>query len=92
MPRTRVGYGRGAAGIGAAQCPGAAHSFIVFLAEQFYPINVLNTIKLVPEGLPDILRHCESDRSRVGVEGDVVWCQVQRMALPRTSSRTAVDS
>ena len=53
-------------GIGAAQCAGAGagHSFIVFLAEQFYPSNVLNTIKLVPEGLPDILRHCESDRSR----------------------------
>jgi uncharacterized protein len=28
---------------------GAGHSFILFLAEGFYPINVLNTIKLVPE-------------------------------------------
>jgi uncharacterized protein len=28
---------------------GAGHSFIVFLAEGFYPINVLNTIKLLPE-------------------------------------------
>jgi adenosine/AMP kinase len=28
---------------------GAGHSFIVFLAEGFYPLNVLNTIKLVPE-------------------------------------------
>ncbi|MGC8638271.1 MAG: adenosine-specific kinase [Isosphaeraceae bacterium] len=27
----------------------AGHSFIVFLGEGFYPINVLNTIKNVPE-------------------------------------------
>lgn len=32
-----------------AQAIGAGHSFIVFLGEGFYPINVLNTIKLVPE-------------------------------------------
>jgi uncharacterized protein len=28
---------------------GAGHSFIVFLAEGFYPLNVLNTLKTVPE-------------------------------------------
>ena len=28
---------------------GAGHSFIVFLGEGFYPVNVLNTIKTVPE-------------------------------------------
>ncbi len=28
---------------------GAGHSFIIFLGEGFYPINVLNTVKLVPE-------------------------------------------
>ncbi len=28
---------------------GAGHSFLVFLAEGFYPINVLNAIKAVPE-------------------------------------------
>ncbi|MFO1431787.1 MAG: adenosine-specific kinase [Candidatus Competibacteraceae bacterium] len=28
---------------------GAGHSFIVFLGEGFYPLNVLNTLKLVPE-------------------------------------------
>jgi uncharacterized protein len=28
---------------------GAGHCFIVFLAEGFYPLNVLNTIKTVPE-------------------------------------------
>jgi uncharacterized protein len=28
---------------------GAGHSFILFLAEGFYPVNVLNAVKLVPE-------------------------------------------
>ena len=28
---------------------GAGHSFIIFLGDGFYPINVLNTIKMVPE-------------------------------------------
>ncbi|MCY1485568.1 Adenosine specific kinase [compost metagenome] len=28
---------------------GAGHSFIVFLGEGFYPVNVLNSLKLVPE-------------------------------------------
>jgi hypothetical protein len=32
-----------------AQAIGAGHSFIVFLAEGFYPINVLNAIKSAPE-------------------------------------------
>ncbi|MCL4506006.1 MAG: adenosine-specific kinase [Chloroflexi bacterium] len=27
----------------------AGHSFIIFLAEGFYPLNVLNTIKMAPE-------------------------------------------
>ncbi len=27
----------------------AGHSFIIFLAEGFYPVNVLNSIKMVPE-------------------------------------------
>lgn len=27
----------------------AGHSFIIFLAEGFFPINVLNTVKMVPE-------------------------------------------
>jgi hypothetical protein len=27
----------------------AGHSFILFLGEGFYPINVLNTVKMVPE-------------------------------------------
>lgn len=28
---------------------GAGHSFILFLGAGFYPINVLNTVKMVPE-------------------------------------------
>ncbi|MEK7785752.1 MAG: adenosine-specific kinase [Chloroflexota bacterium] len=32
-----------------AQAVGAGHSFVVFLGEGFYPINVLNAIKAVPE-------------------------------------------
>ncbi|MBN2006886.1 MAG: adenosine-specific kinase [Anaerolineae bacterium] len=32
-----------------AQALSAGHSFIVFLGEGFYPVNVLNTIKMVPE-------------------------------------------
>lgn len=32
-----------------ARAIGAGHSFIVFLGEGFYPVNVLNAIKLVPE-------------------------------------------
>lgn len=28
---------------------GAGHSFIIFLAEGFYPLNVLNAVKQVPE-------------------------------------------
>jgi len=28
---------------------GAGHSFIIFLGDGFYPINVLNAIKMVPE-------------------------------------------
>ncbi len=32
-----------------AQAIGAGHSFIVFLGDGFYPVNVLNTLKMVPE-------------------------------------------
>jgi uncharacterized protein len=32
-----------------AQAVGAGHSFIIFLAEGFYPINVLKAIQAVPE-------------------------------------------
>ncbi len=28
---------------------GAGHSFIIFLGEGFYPVNVLNVVKVVPE-------------------------------------------
>jgi hypothetical protein len=32
-----------------AQSLGAGHCFIVFLGDGFYPVNVLNAIKMVPE-------------------------------------------
>ncbi len=32
-----------------AQAVGAGHSFFVFLDEGFYPINILNAVKSVPE-------------------------------------------
>lgn len=32
-----------------AQAIGAGHTFILFLAEGFYPINVMNALKAVPE-------------------------------------------
>ncbi len=32
-----------------AQAIGAGHSFILFLADGYYPVNVLNTVKAVPE-------------------------------------------
>lgn len=32
-----------------AQAIGAGHSFIIFLADGFFPINILNAIKAVPE-------------------------------------------
>ena len=32
-----------------AQAVSAGHTFIIFLGPGFYPVNVLNTIKMVPE-------------------------------------------
>jgi uncharacterized protein len=32
-----------------AMAIGAGHSFIIFLGDGFFPVNVLNTVKLVPE-------------------------------------------
>jgi hypothetical protein len=32
-----------------AQAIGAGHSFVLFLGEGFFPINVLNALKMVPE-------------------------------------------
>jgi adenosine/AMP kinase len=32
-----------------AMAIGAGHSFILFLGEGFYPVNVLNALKMVPE-------------------------------------------
>jgi adenosine/AMP kinase len=32
-----------------AQAIGAGHTFVLFLGEGFYPVNVLNALKMVPE-------------------------------------------
>lgn len=32
-----------------AQAIGAGHAFIIFLAEGYFPLNVLNAVKMVPE-------------------------------------------
>ena len=32
-----------------AQALGAGHTFIIFLGDGFYPVNVLNAVKMVPE-------------------------------------------
>jgi adenosine/AMP kinase len=32
-----------------AQTIGAGHSFVIFLGEGFYPLNVLNSVKMAPE-------------------------------------------
>ncbi|MFW0753390.1 adenosine-specific kinase [Pseudomonas sp. H11T01] len=32
-----------------AKAIAAGHSFIIFLGDGFYPVNVLNTVKMVPE-------------------------------------------
>ncbi|OGO25817.1 MAG: hypothetical protein A2136_00555 [Chloroflexi bacterium RBG_16_54_11] len=32
-----------------AQAIGAGHSFIIFLGDGFYPVNVLNAVKMAPE-------------------------------------------
>jgi adenosine/AMP kinase len=32
-----------------AQSIGAGHSFVIFFGEGFYPLNVLNAVKMVPE-------------------------------------------
>jgi len=32
-----------------AKAIAAGHTFIIFLGEGFYPVNVLNTVKMVPE-------------------------------------------
>ncbi len=45
---------------------GAGHSFILLLGDGFYPLNVLNTLKMVPESLPHLLRHRQPHRGRPG--------------------------
>ena len=39
---------------------GAGHSFVIFLGDGFYPVNVLNAIKSCAGGMPDNLCDGES--------------------------------
>ena len=43
-----------------AMALGAGHCFIVFLGEGYYPVNVLNAIKMVPEVCRSFLRDREN--------------------------------
>lgn len=47
----------------------AGHSFIIFLGDGFYPLNVLNTLKMVPEVCRIFLRHRQSHRGGPGRDG-----------------------
>ena len=50
-----------------AMALGAGHCFpIVFLGEGYYPVNVLNAIKMVPEVCADLLRDRKSGRGGGG--------------------------
>ena len=46
----------------------AGHSFIIFLGEGFYPLNVLNAVKMVPE-VCRVLRNGQSDAGGAGGNG-----------------------
>lgn len=48
---------------------GAGHSFIIFLGEGFYPINVLNAIKMVPEVCGIFCATANATRVLVAEEG-----------------------
>ena len=48
---------------------GAGHSFILFLGDGFYPLNVLNTLKMVPEVCRIFLRHGEPHGGHSGRDG-----------------------
>lgn len=48
----------------------AGHSFVIFLREGF-PINILNPVQAVPDGLHDLLRHSQSGRRCR--RGDPAW-------------------
>ncbi|NMC53356.1 MAG: hypothetical protein GYA48_06945 [Chloroflexi bacterium] len=48
---------------------GAGHSFIIFLGDGFYPINVLNAIKMVPEVCGIFCATANATRVLVAEEG-----------------------
>lgn len=61
---------------------GAGHCFLIFFAEGFYPLNVLNTVKMVPEvcrifcatANPTEVILAETDQGR-GILGVVDGCR-----------------
>jgi adenosine/AMP kinase len=77
---------------------GAGHSFIVFLGDGFYPLNVLNTLKTVPEVCrlpappPTPPRSSWRRRSR-GVESSAWWTgshrKASRMRVTSSGGRTS---
>ncbi len=53
-----------------AMAIGAGHCFILFLGEGFYPVNVLNTIKMLPEVCAIYCATANSTSVVVAEEGD----------------------
>ena len=49
---------------------GAGHTFIVFLGDGFYPLNVLNTLKMVPEVCRIFCATANPTRGRPGRDGN----------------------
>ena len=76
-----------------AQAIAAGHAFIVFLGEGFYPVNVLNTVKMVPEACrifcptanPTEVIVAETDQGR-GILGVVDGFSPKGSKSTRTSS------
>jgi Adenosine specific kinase len=71
-----------------AAAVGAGHSFILFLGDGFYPLNVLNTLKMVPE----VCRiFCATDNPTWLRQGRAVasWAWTDS---PRKASRTRAAS
>ncbi len=53
-----------------AAAVGAGHSFIIFLGEGFFPVNILNTIKMVPEVCSIFCATANSTRVIIAEEGE----------------------
>ena len=53
-----------------AAAVGAGHSFIIFLGEGFFPVNILNAIKMVPEVCSIFCATANSTRVIIAEEGE----------------------